>query len=209
MFLKNKIKLTAIELFNQQGISTVSMKQIADSIGISAGNLRYHYKDKAALLEVIYNEMYNETLNYILPKNCYITLFHFEEMMLKFDNLQERYLFFFSDVVHILKTYTTISKAYQVSNLVRFKEGRKLIDYYIESGRLKPENDNIDYDKVIYSIWMISTFWQSQKQVIASKKYKVNKGHSMQMLWNILMPYLTDKGMNEYLELKKFVPQKK
>ncbi|WP_255405206.1 TetR/AcrR family transcriptional regulator [Tenacibaculum sp. MAR_2010_89] len=93
--MKNKIKLTAIELFNQQGISTVSMKQIADAIGISAGNLRYHYKDKASLLEVIYNEMYNETLNYILPKNSYITLFHFEEMMLKFDNLQERYLFFF------------------------------------------------------------------------------------------------------------------
>ncbi|WP_431165132.1 TetR/AcrR family transcriptional regulator [Tenacibaculum halocynthiae] len=207
--MKNKIKLTAIQLFNQQGVSTVSMKQIADSIGISAGNLRYHYKDKAALLEVIYNEMYNETLNYILPKNSYITLFHFEEMMLKFDNLQERYLFFFSDVVHILQTYTTISKAYQVSNLVRFKEGRKLIDYYIESGRLKPENDYIDYDKVIYSIWMISTFWQSQKQVIVSKKHKENKGQSMQMLWNILMPYLTDKGMDEYLELKRFVHQKK
>ncbi|WP_435262595.1 TetR/AcrR family transcriptional regulator [Tenacibaculum sp. nBUS_03] len=206
--MKNRIKLIAVELFNQHGISTVSMKQIADKLGISAGNLRYHYKDKAALLEVIYNEMHNETLNYILPKNSYITLFHFEEMMLKFDNLQERYLFFFSDVVHILKTYSNISHIYEVSNLIRFKDARKLVDYYIESGRLKPENKYIDYDKIIYSIWMISTFWQSQKQVITSKKYKVNKGNSMQMLWNILMPCFTEKGMNEYLELKKFVNQK-
>ena len=203
--MKYKIKTEAISLFNALGFSVVSMKQIADKLGISAGNLRYHYINKEALLMVIYTEMYNETLDYILPENTYITLFHFEEMMQKFDNLQQRYSFFFKDIVHIVKEYPSISKRYEASNLVRFKDARKLIDYYVESGRMVAENQTIDYDQVIYTIWMISTFWQAQKQIMKTEQYEVNKRPSIEIQWNLLLPYLTEKGLNEYQELRKFI----
>lgn len=203
--MKHKIKKEAISLFNTLGFSVVSMKQIADKLGISAGNLRYHFKNKEALLKVIYTEMYNETLNYILPKNSYITLFHFEEMMKNFDNLQQRYAFFFKDLVHIAKEYPSISKQYEASNLVRFKDARQLIDYYVESGRMVPENKTINYDQVIYTIWMTSTFWQAQKQIMKTETYQVNKKPAIEILWTLLLPYLTEKGMNEYQDLRKFI----
>ncbi|WP_340155201.1 TetR/AcrR family transcriptional regulator [uncultured Winogradskyella sp.] len=203
--MKHKIKTEAISLFNVLGFSVVSMKQIADKLGISAGNLRYHYVSKEALLKVIYTEMYDETLDYILPDNTYITLFHFEEMMQKFDNLQQRYAFFFKDIVHISTVYPSISKPYEASNLVRFKDARKLIDYYVESGRMVAENQTIDYDQVIYTIWMISTFWQAQKQIMKTEQYEVNKRPSIEIQWNLLLPYLTEKGLNEYQELRKFI----
>ena len=94
--VKEKIITKAIALFNDQGISSVSMKQIADALKISAGNLQYHYKGKEELLSKIYERMHQEALHYILPENKYITLHHFEEMMLKFDDLQLRYQFFFN-----------------------------------------------------------------------------------------------------------------
>ncbi|NRD23636.1 TetR/AcrR family transcriptional regulator [Winogradskyella litoriviva] len=203
--MKHKIKTEAISLFNTLGFSVVSMKQIADKLGISAGNLRYHYLNKEALLKVIYTEMYDETLDYILPENTYITLFHFEEMMQKFDNLQQRYAFFFKDIVHISTVYPSISKQYEASNLVRFKDARKLIDYYVESGRMVPETQTIDYDQVIYTIWMISTFWQAQKQTMKTEQYEVNKRPCIEIQWNLLLPYLTEKGMSEYQELRKFI----
>lgn len=203
--MKSKIKSTAISLFNANGIANVSMKQVADCLKISAGNLSYHYKNKAILLAVIYTDMYEETLDYILPENSYITLFHFEEMMLKFDDLQQRYCFFFNDIVHIIKTYPEIAKKYEASNLIRFKDARKLIDYYIETDRIIPENDSIDYNKTIYNIWMTSTFWQSQKLAIHTASYTTNKCRSIEMLWSILLPYLTAKGLEEYQQLRKFV----
>ncbi|QRM90264.1 TetR family transcriptional regulator [Lacinutrix sp. WUR7] len=203
--MKNKIKITAISLFNTYGISNVSMKQIADTLNISPGNLSYHYKTKADLLATIYKEMYAETLDYILPENTYITLFHFEEMMLKFDDLQQRYAFFFNDIVHIIKTYPKIAKQYEASNLIRFKDARKLIDYYIETGRMQPENEFIDYNKTIYTVWMTSTFWQSQKLAIQTKDYTVNKCPSIEMLWSLFLPYLTAKGLEEYQQLRQFV----
>ncbi|WP_452229929.1 TetR/AcrR family transcriptional regulator [Lacinutrix sp. MEBiC02404] len=203
--MKNKIKITAISLFNTYGISNVSMKQIADALNISAGNLSYHYKVKETLLATIYKDMYAETLDYILPENTYITLFHFEEMMRKFDDLQQRYSFFFHDIVHIIKTYPEIAKQYEASNRIRFKDARKLIDYYIETRRMQPENDTIDYNKTIHMIWMTSTFWQSQKLVINSKSYSVNACPSIEMLWHLLLPYLTEKGVEEYQQLRQFV----
>ncbi|PKB44390.1 TetR family transcriptional regulator [Cellulophaga sp. RHA19] len=203
--MKEKIKKTAISIFNTNGIANVSMKQVADILKISAGNLRYHYKTKETLLAVIYSDMYAETLDYILPENTYITLFHFEEMMLKFDDLQQRYCFFFNDIVHIIKTYPEIAKQYEKSNIVRFKDARKLIDYYIETERIVPENDFINYNKTIYNIWMTSTFWQSQKLAINTASYTVNKCRSIEMLWSILLPYLTTKGLEEYKQLRKFV----
>lgn len=203
--MKEKIKFKAIELFNVHGMSDISMKQIAESLNISAGNLQYHYKNKEALVTVIYDTMISETLHYILPKNTYITLFHYQDMMLSFDALQKRYSFFFKDLVYIIKKYPSVGKRQQATNLMRFKDARKLVDYYIETGRMVSENDVVDYNKMIHLIWMTSTFWQSQSQIINSREYKINKCSVMDMLWNILFPYLTPKGMEEYHQVKKFV----
>ena len=203
--MKVTIKGTAIQLFNKAGMSNVSMKQLADHMGISAGNLKYHYNTKSDLLEALYEDMYTVTLDYILPKNTYLTLFHLEEMMGKFDALQQEYAFFFNDLVNIIKTHPTIAKRYESGNLERFKEARKLIDYYVESGRLKAANDVVDYDQVIYAIWMLSTFWQSQKIAINNPNYKVNQTSSISLLWQLIIPHLTEKGIEEYQQMRQFV----
>ena len=203
--MKEEIKKEAIKLFNIHGMSNVSMKQIADSLSISAGNLQYHFKSKEKLLASIYYDMYEENKNYILPENVYITLFHFEEMMRNFDSLQQHYNFFFNDIVNINKTYPEIAEHYKLINLNRFKEGRKLIDYYVETGRMLPESEMIDYNKTIHLIWMASTFWQAQKLVITAANYETNKCGAVEMLWTLLLPYLTDKGLEEYHQLRQFV----
>ena len=204
--MKQKIKKQAQKLFNSTGISNVSMKQIADSLQISAGNLQYHYKTKAVLLAYIYEDMYQESLHYITPVNSYITLHHFEDVILKFDGLQNRYSFFFNEIIHIGRNYPEILKRHTESTLQRLKEGSALLDYYIETERLKPENELTDYDKLVHTFWMLSTFWQSQRQIIKNNTYLVNQCHIAEILWNIFLPHLTEKGVEEYKQMRKFVP---
>ncbi|OQD43223.1 TetR family transcriptional regulator [Croceivirga radicis] len=203
--MKANIKAAAIQLFNKEGMSNVSMKQLADNMGISAGNLKYHYNTKSDLLEALYEDMYTVTLDYILPKNTYLTLFHLEEMMGKFDALQQEYAFFFNDLVNIIKTHPTIAKRYEAGNLERFKAARKLLDYYIETGRMKATHGLVDFDQVIYAIWMLSTFWQSQKIAINNPNYKVNQTSSISLLWQLIIPHLTEKGVEEYQQMRQFV----
>jgi len=49
--IKTKILETANQLFNQQGYNNVSMRDIANALQISVGNLTYHYKKKEELVE--------------------------------------------------------------------------------------------------------------------------------------------------------------
>ncbi|WP_271784241.1 TetR/AcrR family transcriptional regulator [Aquimarina algiphila] len=204
MKIKDKIYNKALTLFNAKGFSSVTMRQVAESLGISPGNLAYHYKTKADLIQVIYKNMHTEASDYITTEG-YITLHDFELMMKKFYQLMKRYHFFFNDVVHITRQYPEVAKMYEESNLIRFKQGKKLVDYYVESGRMKPESEFIDYDKLVYNIWMISAFWSSQEQVITSSNYTVNKTTPVEMAMQLLLPYLTEKGIEEYRQIKKFV----
>ena len=47
---KEKIVDTAIELFTQRGVSSVSTNHIASAMGISPGNLYYHFRNKEDIL---------------------------------------------------------------------------------------------------------------------------------------------------------------
>lgn len=51
--LKAEILETARRMFNDQGYNGVSMRDIAGELGISVGNLTYHYNRKEALLEAV------------------------------------------------------------------------------------------------------------------------------------------------------------
>ncbi|MFD1638217.1 TetR/AcrR family transcriptional regulator [Evansella tamaricis] len=50
---KDKITETAIELFNEHGTSQVSTNHIAEKMGISTGNLYYHFKNKEEIIREI------------------------------------------------------------------------------------------------------------------------------------------------------------
>lgn len=54
---KDKIKKSAIELFNTQETMSVTTNHIAKKAGISAGNLYYHYKNKEEIIREIYKDM--------------------------------------------------------------------------------------------------------------------------------------------------------
>lgn len=57
---KNTILKTALELFNNEGESQVSSVDIASVIGISPGNLYYHYKGKDEIISALFDDFFEE-----------------------------------------------------------------------------------------------------------------------------------------------------
>lgn len=57
MKTKDKILQNALGVFNKEGISTTSTKKISKIIGISDGNLRYHYPTKEDIVIAILEQM--------------------------------------------------------------------------------------------------------------------------------------------------------
>ena len=203
MAIKDTIMRTSVNLFNTKGFTYVTMKQIADELGISPGNLTYHYKTKEALIESIYDVMHEEAHDFLI-KSGYITLHDFEVSMNDFYQFNQKYRFFFNDVVAITSQFKSVAKKYEASNLDRFKQGRSLIDYYVQTERMVPETENISYDQLIHTIWMTMAFWTAQTSLLESDSYLVNKTSPVSLIWNQMFPYLTEKGWSEYREMKTY-----
>lgn len=55
---KRKILDSALELFNNQGIPQISMREIADAAEISPGNLTYHFKKRDEIVYELYFEFF-------------------------------------------------------------------------------------------------------------------------------------------------------
>ena len=73
MKLKEKILIKAVELFNEKGIPSTSPNQIAAALGISTGNLTYHFKTKAILIKEVYERMDADSQDFIKLEG-YLTL---------------------------------------------------------------------------------------------------------------------------------------
>lgn len=58
---REKILAVSLRLFNEQGYRSVTMREIADALSISVGNLTYHFAKKqdivAALMDDIFAQM--------------------------------------------------------------------------------------------------------------------------------------------------------
>ncbi len=203
MNTKSEIIKHAVALFNKKGFFNVSIKDITETMGISPGNFTYHFKRKEHLLSAIQEEILNNAIE-VMPKNQYVTLFHFEEMFEKFYGIQQRYRFFFLDILFLMAEYPEIMKAYKLATSRRFEDARNLVDHFIASQRLIPEEVRVDYNIVIRTLWMTSTFWSTGTSIIDQKSIKEVEDSPLQTLWGILLPYLTEKGYNEYLEIIQY-----
>ena len=72
---KDRILETSLSLFNRQGERNVTTNHIADALGISPGNLYYHFRNKSDIIYEIFQE-YEKLVDYYLdiPEDRAITL---------------------------------------------------------------------------------------------------------------------------------------
>ena len=54
---KTRILKTAIQLFNEKGSQQITTNHIAQEMGISPGNLYYHYQNKEEIIREIFTLM--------------------------------------------------------------------------------------------------------------------------------------------------------
>ncbi len=204
MKLKDKILVKAVELFNERGVSSTSPNQIAAALDISVGNLTYHFKTKAILVKEVYETMDAESKD-IIKLTGYLTLYDFRKIMGSFRDFMGKHNFFFQDLFFILHHYPEVGKLYEETNLRRLKQGRSLFEYYIETGRMIPESEGMNYDFLTHNVWMVAAFWNLQSKIFTSGVLFEKPMDMVDMTWYMILPYLTEKGKEEYDQINDFL----
>ncbi|KAA3606250.1 MAG: TetR/AcrR family transcriptional regulator [Calditrichaeota bacterium] len=202
MKTKEKIILKSIEMFNSKGISKVTIRHIANELGISHGNLGYHFKSKGLIVSEIYNRMVEEINNLVLPPNSEsLTLNHYNILLLQVLNFQKKYIFFYLDLIEIFRLFPEIAKKHEKTYTLRIAQNQKLFQNFIEQNLIKPESQTGTYNRVIHTTWMLINFWISQQWVFQTESPVLQTHFTLRQLWDLLIPHLTEKGKIEYQNL--------
>ncbi|SFB27493.1 DNA-binding transcriptional regulator, AcrR family [Algoriphagus aquimarinus] len=196
MKTKEKIQLMAIKLFNESGIQTITSRHIAGEMGISHGNLDYHYKNKEELLLAIYEKMRSDLSdNYSIRKENTSPLEHLHLLLLRLEKFQYQYRFFNLDVLEISRSYPQVNTLLQQTFELRKKQMETLLDEFMAEGYLIPTEPG-SMEQIQHIIRIIITFWVSKQEVLTTYKFN-EKGQMTRSIWTIIKPYLNDRGKEE------------
>lgn len=189
---KSIILSAATKLFNNQSFAAVSLHELAQKIGMTRGNLTYHFKTKDALLLAIAEQMW-EKLATERRKSRQLPSFenlHNEVQVLY--RIQKEYAFIYLDT-HVLN-HSAIKKQFRLLTQQAIEDNKATIAFSIKNGNMKPEPFSGIYHNLAFTTWMLSFYWLSQ-QIIRGEK---NKNDVEKIIWSMLVPHFTDKGIKAF-----------
>ncbi len=186
----------AVQLFNQNGLPNVKLQHIADACGISVGNLAYHFQYKEDLMITIAEKIHSRISLVVGNNSRFPLLIDFDNQLSKYYALINEFAFFFLDVVELERSYPNIHSQ-RVKYINRMID--QIYDWIIEKKEkdiFKPEIHPDQYAHTAHAIWMIISFWLTQRKVLSTsgldeEKFKI-------VVWNQILPNLTPVGIMEY-----------
>lgn len=197
---KQKILNASISLFNSNGMANVRLQQIANEIGISPGNLAYHFRNKEAIIEAINDDLHEETAAILSAYRIFPNLLDFDNQLTKYFTFIQKYPFYFLDLLEIERHYPEIQSKRKSHITKMISQIRKRFDFNQQRGMIIEEPRPGVYDSVSNAIWVLITFWVPQN-VVRGISAEMGTKTFKETIWNQVYPYLTPEGIVEYNQL--------
>ncbi|AKA69295.1 TetR/AcrR family transcriptional regulator [Clostridium scatologenes] len=195
--LRDKIIDKSIELFNEEGYSNVKMRTISEELNISLGNLTYHFKRKKDLILSAIAKQYEEykSLNFSTD----VSMEELNQQFLSFDAFRKKYFFYFYSFTELSKEYPEISKI-QIDVINEFYTYyNDIFSNFINKGIMKKELYPGQYEDLSTSLLLLNMY--GAQEIILLKKFIKNQKNYLSILWSLILPNLTSKGMVLYDKL--------
>ncbi len=197
---KQKILLKSLELFNTSGISNTSLRTIAGEVGISVGNLQYHFKKREDIIEALYFQLV-EKIDSIFLITTDDLLKSFLNISIEIITVLYEYHFFLLDFVIITRRNQKIKSHYSELSKLREIESLKIVDVLIKNGLFREELLKNEYRSLFKRMEIISNFWFSSILIQADVLSKESIQEFSLLISQSIYPYLTDEAKNQYVNI--------
>ena len=189
---KHKIIEAAVEFFNKEGFAAISMQELANGLGMSRGNLTYHFKDKDTLLRKIAEQMWIEMGQERIHSRTFPSFQNLHNEVQLYYKIQRSYAFIFLDP-HVLK-HKYIREQFRKMTEETIRDNKTRIAFSVQMGNMYPEKIPGTYHNLAFISWMLTFFWLAQ-QIIRGEKTEED---GEKMIWSIMIPHFTEKGLNAF-----------
>jgi len=139
MSRKLEILETARILFNKSNTQAVTTNHIAKAMGISPGNLHYHYSNREEIIRVLYTQLKDESILEVeeLPKSIDVLNEHHKVLIA----VQWKYRFFFRELLFLFSRDEILQKQYVEDNIAHRGRIKKVMENLIDNGEMKVPNE--------------------------------------------------------------------
>ena len=193
---KERILSVAVELFNSKGFVNVTMRNLADELGMSLGNLTYHFKKKEELMEAIHEQIERERNVLLESVQMIPSISNIHQQLVPLLQLYGRYRFLQQDILEVTRAYPHLAEIQRNQIKGQIKYIKAIIDYSVGSGNMNPETRLGQYQQLSETVWMIITFWLTQRELRDQRGNLYNQARSA--IWNLVLPLLTEKGLANF-----------
>lgn len=193
MKTREKIINTAVQLFNEQGTRAVSTNHVATAIGISPGNLYYHFRNKEDIIRAIFEQMdaYGlERYRIILHKYPPGSIEAMEQTFIMIQEFNWRYRFFKRELTALIMNDPLLKESFHSTNKQMLEIIRYTIDCGIANGSIKAMNDT-KKESFADAIWLVALFWLNYLEVSNDEVNESTLRRGNDVLRTVLQPYLT------------------
>ncbi|HTF81891.1 MAG TPA: TetR/AcrR family transcriptional regulator [Cytophagales bacterium] len=189
------------KLFNENGYYNVSLRQIANEIGISQGNLNYHFKKKEELLKELYNQ-FGETLTkeFVATSKISANFYLVFELARKTYEIQNEYIFFFNDRLYLANDIPQLRTQYHHLKVQRIKEFNLMFIGFIEKGDARAAEYESEYEDLGLRLYLLGIYAMSDLRLEIDLTSQDHLKRYLQIITSAFFPYLTSQGKKKYFE---------
>jgi AcrR family transcriptional regulator len=207
---KNKLKLlqAAIALYNREGVSSVSIRQLAREVGISHSNLIYHYPTQEDLLLALHDLLLQKAMD--LNK----TLAHDESPLISLYETTKTgfyivhdFRFFFLELHYISNSFPRIKEVLRKVEELRANMYMNTIEILNAKDMMRNEEFDHEFDHLITRIKIFSDHWLESSSIYDKLPSEEMINKYAFLLLQHFYPYLTEKGKKEFKRIQLTEPK--
>jgi AcrR family transcriptional regulator len=210
MKTRDKIIQASIALFNEQGERNVTTNHIAAHLGISPGNLYYHFRNKEDIILSIYEEYARNIVLDTIPESTQ-SVKPLDVIILYMDAVFQammKFRFFYSNLPVLLARDPALHDKYvEVQHIITIRVSNMMISLK-EANVINFENDELA--DIVSLLRLVNTFWLSFYQT-QNNNVEINEAVFYEGVLKILViirPYTTEIGLPELMKAREMYMKK-
>ena len=166
---RTRIADAALALFNADGTHAISTRHVAARLGISPGNLYYHFGNKEEIVLALYERIEVDLFGIVVPLQSPVSTF--DEVLLTLDRIFAHlweYRFFYRDLTALLQDVAGLKERYRMLAERVQANARLLFKSLVELGWMDATDEQIEL--LAANSWIVLSHWFTYWQVVSRRK---------------------------------------
>lgn len=213
MKTKDRIILSALELFNQNGERSITTNHIAAHLEISPGNLYYHFRNKEEIINGIFDNYAQELKIRFQPMaeeeqssipGVQIMLTYLDSIFV----LMWNYRFFYANLPDILNRDAKLKQKYTKAQNSLNDNLLSIMQSFRETGIIALEDDELQ--ALTKTLHLVASCWINYQTALLSDK-EITENiiyQGMLQMLNVVRPMATEQGRVQILALEEHYQNK-